>query len=559
MQQNKTWIADLYLRLSREDGDKDTAGKPDSNSIVNQRELALAFLESHPDITLHEIRVDDGYTGSSFDRPAFSAMLDDVRAGVVNCVIVKDLSRFGRDYIAAGDYIEKIFPTLGVRFIAINDGYDSVNERTQSDAILIPFKNLINDAYCRDTSLKIRALFDMKRSRGEYIGAFAGYGYQKDPQNKNKLIVDEPAAAVVREIFRLKLSGMSQDGIAKHLNTLGILCPTEYKKARGEHFFNGLAKKAVAEWSPASVRRLLVSELYIGHMAQGKSSTPSHKVKERKPVPKEQWVVVENTHPAIISEADFETVQRVLSLETRTAPGRDVVYPFSGLLFCGVCGEKLVRKMVPSGGGKLPYYICNRKKKTGDCASHSISATRVDESIFAAIAAQITAFTELKYLLEALDEPAYITARLQGLEESVQQKVAQIAQWQQYKRTLYESLMRGVIEQADFDAFGADYDEKIAAADAQCAALREQMEQLKQPGGSDRGAWVRELAVCGEMQSFGRDVVVSLIDRVTVGEDGTLEIQFRFADQLMELAATDWKVNQPAIDKGKEQAVSGVA
>lgn len=539
MPQNKKWIADLYLRLSREDGDKESAGKCDSDSIVNQRELALAFLRDRPEITLHEIRVDDGYTGSNFERPAFKAMLDDVRAGTVNCVIVKDLSRFGRDYIAAGDYIERIFPALGVRFIAINDGYDSLNERTQSDAILIPFKNLINDAYCRDTSMKIRALFDMKRSRGEYIGAFAGYGYLKDPQNKNRLIVDEPAADVVREIFRLKLSGMSQDSLAKHLNSMGVLCPTEYKKSQGQRFYNGLATKAVAQWSPSSVRRLLVSELYIGHTVQGKSSTPNHKVKERRPVPQQDWVVVTDTHPAIITEADFETVQRVLLLETRTAPGKETVYPFSGLLFCGVCGEKMVRKLVPSGSGKLPYYICNRKKKTKDCPSHSISATRVDEAIFSVISPQLAALTELGELLSALDEPAYITARLRGLEQSITQKQTQIAQWQQYKRTLYESLMRGIIEQEDYQTFGADYDDKVGAAEAQCTAIRDQMAQLKQPGGSDRGAWVRELSAFGRIETLGRDVVVSLVDRVVVGVDGTLEVRFRFADRYAAMAALE--------------------
>ena len=181
MNAKKIWNADIYLRLSKEDEDKEIGNKRDSDSITNQRELALAFIKDRADICLHEIRVDDGYTGSNFDRPAFVKMMDDVRAGVVDCIIVKDLSRFGREYITIGEYLDKIFPVLGVRFIAINDGYDTSNKRTASEDLIIPFKNLINDSYCRDTSLKVRALFEMKRRQGEFIGSFAVYGYRKDP------------------------------------------------------------------------------------------------------------------------------------------------------------------------------------------------------------------------------------------------------------------------------------------------------------------------------------------------------------------------------------------
>ena len=197
---SKTYHAAVYLRLSREDGDVAEGGRAFSNSISNQKELVMDYLESRAEIQLYSVYVDDGWSGVDFERPEFQRMLDDIREGLVDCVVVKDLSRFGRNYIESGRYIEKIFPMLGVRFIAVNDGYDSLDGQYGNDMV-IPFKNLINDAYCRDISVKIRSHMEVKRKNGEYIGAFAAYGYLKDPENKNRLVVDEYAADVVRDIF----------------------------------------------------------------------------------------------------------------------------------------------------------------------------------------------------------------------------------------------------------------------------------------------------------------------------------------------------------------------
>ena len=188
----KIYNADLYLRLSKEDGDKE-----ESDSIINQKGLILDYLKSMEDIKIHEIRVDDGYSGVNFNRPAFQQMLEDIKAGKVDCVITKDLSRFGRNHIEVGKYLEKIFPYLGVRFIAINDNYDSARSDTQTDNIIIPFKNLINDAYCRDISIKIRSNLEVKRKKGDFVGAFAPYGYRKSEADKNRLEIDEEARHVI--------------------------------------------------------------------------------------------------------------------------------------------------------------------------------------------------------------------------------------------------------------------------------------------------------------------------------------------------------------------------
>lgn len=227
----------IYLRLSKDDGDFSFSdgGKTESNSIQNQRELLHAYLAKHPEMELYGEYKDDGRTGTNFDRPDFQRMMEDVRKGAINCIIVKDLSRFGRDYIECGKYIEKIFPQLGVRFISVNDGYDTAAS-SSTDSLVIPFKNLINDSYSRDISIKVRTNLEVKRRQGEFISNFAVYGYCKDPADKNHLIVDEYAADVVQNIFKWKIEGLSPNSIAVRLNKLGILSPMEYKRSHGSRY-----------------------------------------------------------------------------------------------------------------------------------------------------------------------------------------------------------------------------------------------------------------------------------------------------------------------------------
>ena len=217
-----SYLTAQYLRLSQEDGDKE-----ESNSIRNQRDLISDFAAQHNDIRIVDEYVDDGYSGANFERPAFQKMIEDIKKQKINCIIVKDLSRLGRNYIETGKYLEKIFPRLGVRFVSITDNYDSANEPGDLDQIIVPFKNLINDAYCRDISLKVRSQFEVKRKNGKYVGSFAMYGYCKDPVDKNHLIVDEYAAEIVQLIFNMKLDGYSPQHIADKLNEMHVLTPLE--------------------------------------------------------------------------------------------------------------------------------------------------------------------------------------------------------------------------------------------------------------------------------------------------------------------------------------------
>jgi len=254
---SKIFNAALYVRISKDDGDK-----AESDSIINQKELIKDFIRSMPEIHLCSERVDDGFSGVDFLRPDFEAMMDDIRAGKINCVIVKDLSRFGRNYIEVGKYLENIFPFLGVRFISVNDQFDSAKKRTDAEELILPFKNLINDAYSRDLSVKIRSQLLVKRKNGDYIGNFAVYGYTKSPENKNRLVVDEYASSVVRDIFRWKLEGLSGQAIANRLNAKGELSPMEYKRYCGLNFSTSFKVNPKALWTPITVNRILSNPVW---------------------------------------------------------------------------------------------------------------------------------------------------------------------------------------------------------------------------------------------------------------------------------------------------------
>lgn len=315
-------------------------------------------------------------------------MMEDIRSGKVNCVVTKDLSRFGRNYIEVGKYIEKIFPYLGVRFIAINDQYDSI-QNDISVNMMVPFKNLLNDAYCRDISIKIRSSLEVKRKKGDFVGAFAPYGYQKSKADKNKLEEDKEAAQVVRLIFQLYLQGNSAYQIAAKLNKKDVLTPMDYKKEKGSAFYTGFKKNLQSEWTHMHILRILKNPVYIGTLVQGRETTANYKVKKKKIKEQDQWNYIENVHHPIISSIDFYNVQKLLQMDTRTGTEGNV-YCLSGMVICGNCGFHMVRKTVPSGQKRFVYYVCAaHKAKKEICSFHSVNVQILEECVLKVVNFQI--------------------------------------------------------------------------------------------------------------------------------------------------------------------------
>ena len=300
---NASWRAALYIRLSKEDGDKN-----ESYSVTSQREILKEYIKQRPDIFLFDYYVDDGWSGTNFDRPAFRRMMQDIYDGKVNCVVVKDLSRFGRNYTDAGHYLDDVFMRLGVRFIALNNGVDSIsnNMNAATKCITVGVQNVINESVAATTSVNVRGTLNVSRKQGKFIGSFPTYGYLKDPDDHHKLIVDEETAPVVRQIFQWFLSGKSIIGITKTLNAMGIPNPSTYKMQKGWNYRHTSGKRNDGLWCDSTVRRMLSNQMYIGNMVQGKNTTISYKIKQCKSVPKSDWIIVENTHEPIIDKETFE-------------------------------------------------------------------------------------------------------------------------------------------------------------------------------------------------------------------------------------------------------------
>lgn len=296
----------VYLRISKEDKTSGTG----SNSIHGQRMVIEQYINMHKEMELAGEWCDDGYSGITFERPGVKELLNNVYAGNIECIIVKDLSRFGRDYIQTGKYIRYIFPGLGIRFIAICDGYDSQQSGFFEDALLMPVMNLVNDAYCRDISNKVRLQQEARRKQGIYIGAFAVYGYTKS-SGHGKLIKDSYAAGIVQQIFKMRLNGMSAEKIAKELDIMEIPSPFAYKKLNNSKFITSFAKNSYPGWTPVAIRRILSNEIYTGVLVQGKDKKVSYKLPLRKKIPKEEWIRVEGAVEAIISKEVFEKVQEM--------------------------------------------------------------------------------------------------------------------------------------------------------------------------------------------------------------------------------------------------------
>ena len=522
--QKKIWNATLYLRLSRDDGDKEESG-----SITGQRELLRDYISQHPELREYAIRIDDGFSGSTFERPGFQKMIEDVKAGRTDCIVVKDLSRFGRNYLDAGEYIEKIFPFLGVRFIAVNDNYDSLGEKKSSDDLIIPFKNLINEAYCRDISMKIRSQLEIKRKNGQFLGSFAAFGYLKDEQDKNKLVVDQYAADIVRDIFKWKLEGISPQDIADALNKLGVLSPMEYKRSLGMKYTTSFKTSAKAAWSAGTVIRILKNPIYTGILIQGKETTPSYKVHKRIAKDKSEWTVIENSHEAIISEIDFDSVQKVLKCDTRRSPDDKAVGLFSGMLFCGDCGASMVRKTVPAGEKKYVYYVCSAHKQDKSCSPHRMRDTALEEIVLDSLRQHIREVVNMSELLDITDTAPLRTAQAQKVQRQLDKKHEEYEKLQKLLMSLYENLTDGVIDREEYARLKASFTARADEAEKQMDALRESLNDIRSHG--TENVWMNEFIKRQELASLDRAVVVALIDKILIHSNNVVEIIYRWQDE----------------------------
>ncbi|MFP3155001.1 recombinase family protein [Lachnospiraceae bacterium ZAX-1] len=533
----------MYLRLSRDDSDIGNAvgtegtKKLESESITSQRELIRAFIRSRDDMELYDIYVDDGYTGSNFDRPEFKRMMNDIEEGKADCVVVKDLSRFGRDYIEAGRLIQKTFPALSVRFIAISDRYDSMTSQASESSIVLPIKNFINDSYCRDISVKVKTHLDMKRRNGEFTGAFAVYGYRKNPQDKNQLIPDEYAAEIVKSIFAWRIGGSTPFAIANKLNGLGILAPMEYKKSTGEKYSTGFATSPKKGWAMIAVKRILENEVYIGNLVQGKQGKINYKVKRQVEKPQEDWIRVEGTHEPIVSADDFWIVQNLMKTDGRSCKKEGDDNLFAGLLFCGDCGEQMVRRVNKYKGKETVYFICSTKNRGEGCSRHSIPEEKLKGLALTAIRkyantylAQHRFFEEARALETNFETVVKYDKEIGRLREE-QEKYCKLC------LGLHEDLRQEIIGKPDFERLHKMYTEK---SEERKRALQKQEEFIKKlfKQGVASGYRLQALRQSAEIMELDRNSLASMVERILIYEEKRIEIKFYFRNEFKAMLST---------------------
>ncbi len=519
----------LYLRLSRDDTDIDGRNKTESNSISSQRDLLRAYVQSHDDLQIFDIYIDDGYSGTDFNRPEFERMLEDIYAGKVNCVIVKDLSRFGRDYIEAGRFIQKTFPAFNVRFIAVIDNYDSLLADKSEQALVLPVKNFVNDSYCRDISMKVKAHQKVKRLEGKCISAFTVYGYLKNPDDKNQLIIDDYAADIVRNIFLWKIAGMSLGAIANKLNDLGILSPMEYKKSLGMKYSTGFQSVGTAKWAAASVKRILINRVYIGYMEQGKQEKISYKIKKRVIKPQEEWIQVKNTHKAIISERDFYLVQELLKFDGRISVDTDTANLFTGILMCADCKTPMIKRVNTYKGKKKVFYICQTKNKSLGCSRHSTSEEVLKKIILKEINYWSDLMTSYSEIMDTLSE---ININYeQVLEYNTQIGVLRNEYNKYYglKSSLMTYLKEELIDKQEFDELHCLYAKKCDELELAINNQRAFVKKMFQNGVAAK-AQLDKYKETKDLGELTRELLVTMVSKVYVHEKKKLDIVFRFCN-----------------------------
>lgn len=522
----RRWNMGGYIRLSREDLKR---GSDDSNSVKNQRDLLRDFYQKHidefSDMTEY---VDDGHTGTDAQRESFQRLLADVMNGRITCVVVKDLSRFARNYSDAGSLIDNLFVQMGVRFISLAENVDSYRDPDSVNNIIVPITNVMNDNYCYQTSKKIRQVFDYKRRDGQYIGAFAPYGYVKDPKDKHRLIVDPDAAEVVKLIFTRFLQGGSKRAIALYLNEHGVPSPAAYKQLKGLPVSTHGSDDPM--WGCRMIHAILTNPTYTGDLAQGRSRVKSYKVHQIEAVPREEWVQVAGTHEAIIDYETFDKVQGLMKRDTRTSPKGREVHLFSGFLKCADCGRAVTRCVSKNDN---VYYACSTYKNRSRtaCTMHSIKHNRLEAAVLFAVQQQVHLAVSYSETIARINSAPVKKCKSRRVDDLISAKERELAKITRYKQSLYQDWKDGEITQQDYRDMKADYERQIIAINAVLENLSAERAELANGVNNEHPALVAFMKH-QNIDKLTREILVELVDHIKVYENGNISVKFKFADEL---------------------------
>lgn len=522
------WNAALYIRLSREDGNDE------SYSVKNQRQRLMEYLENRmlrEEMRLAGVYVDDGCTGTDSDRESFQRMLEEIDQGIVNCVIVKDLSRLSRNDWECKRYLQHLFVVKDVRFISLElPKLDSFENPDEVYEMGVSIQSMYNENHCRETSVKVRGTFNMKRGKGEFIGAFAPYGYRKDPDDRHQLLVDPPAADIVKDIFYWFVrDGMSKTGIAKKLIGMGIPCPAAYKRQNGMKYHNPAIKNREPLWSARSITAILTNQMYLGHMVQGKQKVKSYKVHTRINIPENEWFIVEGTHEPIIDKETFDQAQMLMQKDTRTAPGAGRLYTFSGFLRCADCGKAMGRRT----SKHLVYYACKTNLTQGRCTRHSIRNDVLERAVLGTIQKQVVLIDNMVQLIDDIDNapaPRDVSNRLAASLRLQKQELEKISG---IRTGLYLDWKNGDITREEYRRMKKEFEEKEQRLRQDITRLEEENQSMPQDAADPCfEAFRRD----HNLSSLDRGIVAELIKAIHIHEGGDITIEFNFADPYKRIA-----------------------
>lgn len=527
------WTAFGYARVSKDDRDK-----TESNSIKSQRALISDFVARNTDIHIADIVADDGATGANFDRTAFKDMIAHIESGTVNCVIVKDFSRLGRDHIETGKYIERYFATKNVRFISINDQYDSLHAdmSDSTNSLLVPVKNIINEAMLEDISIKTKSQLAIKRKNGEVVCNYAVFGYVKSADKK--LVIDEFAAEVVKAIYERKLYGYNEQQIADTLNANSIHSPAEYKKVSGQAYRTPFAVNEKSMWTANAVRRILTNRVYIGTLEQGKRTKISYRVKKCHYQPREAWCVHENNHAPIISKLDFQLVQELMAKDMRISLGSGKIHMFSGLAVCGICNRPMTAKTTTKKSGKIYVnYVCTTHKRYGTCKNNNVSAKKLEMSALTAIQRHIDEYVSVDDVANNAASDEIKNRKKIAIESMIEKSLRSIQEYNDYLVKSCAHMINGTISQSEYELFCMDFRRKISDAEKHVSHLQAQLEKLNDNSGNDE--LLERFKAYENITGLDRRIVVGLILAIIIHDSKEIEIRLRCDSEFDELPSCE--------------------
>lgn len=541
-----------YVRLSMED-----SGKIDGYSLQNQEALLMEFINSHSDLHLHKMYVDNGFTGTQFERPAFEEMMQDMRNGIINCIVVKDLSRLGRNYLEAGNYLEQIFPFFKVRFISITDGYDSISPDFTDEALIIPLRNIINEGYAKDISIKVSSAFATRKKQGKYMAKNPVYGYLKDPDDKNHLIIDPEASLIVKRIFQMRLDGVSLGKIAQTLNDEGIPCPSKYFVLKG---ISKEIKYLKSYWSRTTTNRILRNRMYLGCLVYGKSKTSFAKGVKEHTLPESEWQIVEGTHEPLITQEMFDEVQELLEESGREAKNHasyaEGIVPnlFRGIVKCADCGSSMkmskFRKISKSKPDEYEYYgvyECSRYNMIREysCPKKSIRKEVLDATVAESLRYHINLFLDLEKVIADLNKKTSVRNTALGIQGQIKKKQQRIAKIEKMASGIYEDYRDGILNETEYLALRKNYAEEVLQLSQEVDELLNQQTLYKEDFHS-AGSLSEIVHQYANFKELNRELIEAFISEVRVHTDGRLTIVFRFEDEIERL--------QAIADKRREEA-----